>query len=180
MRPGMRFERKIRRRVRDESGFTCEKRKVIGQSGNIWEVDGVIFKGDSPVSYLEVKYIGERSSYPTQYRLALAQLTDFRYSSVPGAVIVPEKRNPGNKNWEDYLATIGCVLIGENQLGDFLDSLIDFPTAPEASDPLEDFISERVWENVGDEPLKFADEKEVRRKEQTLNSLDDIVNEHFD
>lgn len=179
MRPGARFERKIRNRIRDESGFTCEKRDVIGESGNIWEVDAVIFNNDSAISYIEVKYVGKNSSYDTQYRLALAQLADFRYSNVPGAVVVPHKKSPGKKDWEDYLATIGCVLIDETSLGNYLDALQEFPTAPDTDDPLENFISEKVWENVGNEPLQLA-EQNTNKPNETVERLQDIYDKFSD
>lgn len=178
MREGQKFERKIRSLVRDESGFTCEKRDVFGGSGNIWEVDGVIFAGESPVSYLEIKYVGGKSSYTTQLKLAFAQLADFSYANIPGAVVVPDKRNTGEKDWESYLATIGCVLIDERTFGDFIDSLQDFPTAPEASDPLEDFISDAVTENLGDEDIRFPTQNHgMTEKQKRLRDIGEKYSE---
>lgn len=173
-RPGRQFEKKIYAKIRDKSGLTCNpQRKVIGESGTVWRVDAVLFRGNEPVTYLEIKYVGEKSSYETQYKLAFAQLADFSYSNIPGAVIVPEKRHPGNKKWESYFATIGCRIISQQKLKYFLATLQDFPTAPETSDPLEEYISEEVQENLGDEPLRLTEEEPEPDNEQ-VERLQDI------
>lgn len=160
MSRGRAFERYVRDRIENMSKLVCEReRRVIGKSGSVWEVDGILFDGDEPVAYLEFKHIGGRSSYETQYKLAFSQMADFVYAKIPGAVIVPEKRKPGNKRWENFFATIGCVLIGEDELGDFVDALQSFPTNPETNDPLQNFISGDVWENSGTEQLRVPDRK---------------------
>ncbi|MFC7059181.1 hypothetical protein [Halovenus salina] len=171
------FEREIKHTVRDDSGLTYNaQRKVIGESGTRWRVDGVLFENEDPVSYLEVKYIGSNSDAETQYKLAFAQMADFRYADIPGAVVVPQKYHPGNKNWDEYFATIGCVLIGKEHLHDFIDSLQTFPNDISSRELIEEYVSTSVWDNLGEEQLKLAEEQE----QTPPDGLQNIVDKHFD
>jgi len=120
----------LEQRVRDEiqqHGFDTKKIEQQGISGNTWELDAVAYSDDgSPVAYFEVKDTSEdaaKQTYRNHMIRAVAELTDFRNEKVPGAVVVPKKREFGNKDWDALFDSIGCKLIEEKELSEFLSKL---------------------------------------------------------
>jgi hypothetical protein len=120
----------LEQNVRDElesHGYRTKKKEAIGISGNRWELDAIAYsENGSPVAYFEVKDTSEdaaKQTYRNHMIRAVAELTDFREEDVPGAVVVPKKRDFGNKDWDALFESIGCVLIEETELSDFISSL---------------------------------------------------------
>lgn len=120
------LEERVRHKIR-EHGFEVKKIREEGQSGNSWELDAVAYRKDgSPVAYFEVKDIGVDSSkatYRNQMQRAITQVADFRSEEVPGAVVVPHKRDFGNKDWGALLETLDCTFLEEAELDQFLANL---------------------------------------------------------
>jgi hypothetical protein len=122
--------RGLEQRVRDEIqqyGYEAKKVREEGISGNTWELDAVAYSSDgSPVAYFEVKDASEdiaKQTYRNHMVRAVAELTDFRNEEIPGAVIVPKKREFGNKDWDALFESINCELIEEKELSEFLSHL---------------------------------------------------------
>lgn len=120
----------LEQRVRDEirrSGYDTKKVQNEGISGNTWELDAVAYSSEgSPVAYFEVKDASEgiaKQTYRNHMTRAVAELTDFRNEDVPGAVVVPKKREFGNKDWEALFESINCTLLEEDDLPEFLSNL---------------------------------------------------------
>ena len=127
---GMDSSKGLERRVRDEireHGYDVKKTREDGISGNTWELDAVAYSTDGqPVAYFEVKDASvdtAKSTYRNHMTRAAAELVDFRNEDVPGAVIVPQKREFGNKDWESLFESINYTLIEESELSEFLSTL---------------------------------------------------------
>lgn len=120
----------LEQRVRDEieeHGYSVKKVHEEGISGNTWELDAVAYSSDgSPVAYFEVKDASEniaKQTYRNHMTRAVAELIDFREEGIPGAVVVPQKREFGNKDWDALFESINCALIEERELPEFLSRL---------------------------------------------------------
>jgi len=120
------LEQRIRDKIQ-EQGYDVKKTRVEGISGNTWELDAIAFSTDGqPVAYFEVKDPSEdipKQTYRNHMTRAVAQVIDFRNEDVPGAVVVPQKREFGNKNWDALFESINCKLIEEKELPQFLSTL---------------------------------------------------------
>lgn len=124
------YAKRLEQRVRDkieEHGYSVKKVREEGISGNTWELDAVAYSSDgSPVAYFEVKDASEdiaKQTYRNHMTRAVAELIDFREEDIPGAVVVPQKREFGNKDWDALFESINCTLIDERQLSEFLSRL---------------------------------------------------------
>jgi hypothetical protein len=122
--------RELEQRVRDkieEHGYSGKKVREEGISGNTWKLDAVAYSSDdSPVAYFEVKDASEdiaKQTYRNHMTRAVAELVDFRDEDIPGAVVVPQKREFGNKDWDALFESINCTLIEEKELPEFLSKL---------------------------------------------------------
>lgn len=120
----------LEQRVRDkieEHGYSVKKVSEEGISGNTWELDAVAYSSDGfPVAYFEVKDASEdiaKQTYRNHMTRAVAELIDFREEDIPGAVVVPQKREFGNKDWDALFESINCTLIEERELPEFLSRL---------------------------------------------------------
>lgn len=130
-KPGNNTNKKgLEQRVRDkieEYGYMGKKVSEEGISGNTWELDAVAYSSDgSPAAYFEVKDASEdiaKSTYRNHMTRAVAELIDFREQDIPGAVVVPQKREFGNKDWDALFESINCTLIEEKELPEFLSRL---------------------------------------------------------
>ena len=114
----------LEQRVRDEireHGYKTRKIREEGISGNTWELDAVAYSNNgSPVAYFEVKDASEdiaKQTYRNHMVRAVAELTDFRNVEFPGYVVVPQKREFGNKDWDALFESINCALIEERSSG---------------------------------------------------------------
>jgi hypothetical protein len=121
------YEQKIHDKIR-QHGYNPRKIDKEGMSGNKWEVDAWVQADDgSPVAYFEIKNTSSegtaKSSYTTQMKRAVAQVIDFRGRDIPGCVLVPQKRDFGNRNWDALFESINCSFIEENELPEFLSEL---------------------------------------------------------
>lgn len=121
---GRQFERGIRDEIRQDTGFKCEKGKVSGESGNTWEVDGIIIDDDDDevVGFFEAKDTSATSqTYSTQMKRAYTLVSEFRNDDALGAVIVPDKQGTSRgKNWEALFESVDSLLIERQHLHDFI------------------------------------------------------------
>jgi hypothetical protein len=119
---GEQFERGIREEIRRETSYRCEKKTVSGESGNLWELDGIIYNGNDAVGFFEAKDTNSTSqTYTNQMKRAYTIMGEFRNEDALGAVIVPEKQGSSKgKNWEAFFDSVGSLLIERNQLHDFI------------------------------------------------------------
>jgi len=119
---GEKFERGIREEIRRETSYRCEKDTVRGESGNQWELDGIIFNDNGAVGFFEAKdTTSSTQTYSTQMKRAYTIMGEFRNEDALGAVIVPEKQGTSRgKNWEALFDSVGSLLIERNQLHDFI------------------------------------------------------------
>jgi len=124
------YAKGLEQRVRDKiegHGYSVKKVREEGISGNTWELDAVAYSSDgSPLAYFEVKDASEdiaKQTYRNHMTRAVAELIDFREEDIPGAVVVPQKREFGNKDWDALFESINCTLIDERQLSEFLSRL---------------------------------------------------------
>ncbi|WP_418284855.1 hypothetical protein [Halorubrum sp. DTA46] len=120
------LEQRVRGKI-EEHGYSAKKVREEGISGNTWELDAVAYSSDgSPVAYFEVKDASEdiaKQTYRNHMTRAVAELIDFREEGIPGAVVVPQKREFGNKDWDALFESINCTLIEERELPEFLSRL---------------------------------------------------------
>jgi hypothetical protein len=120
------LEQKVRREL-EENGYDARKDQVQGISGNTWELDAIALSEDgSPVAYFEIKDTSEdaaKQTYRNHMIRAAAELMDFRDEDIPGAVVVPKKRDFGNKDWDALFNSIGCELIEEKDLSEFINGI---------------------------------------------------------
>jgi len=119
---GEQFERGIRDELRKETSYKCEKGTVIGESGNEWELDGIVYDNDGAVAFFEAKDTSATSqTYSTQMKRAYTIMSEFRNEDALGAVIVPEKQGTSRgKNWEALFESVDCLLIERQNLHDFI------------------------------------------------------------
>jgi len=120
-------EKRIHNKI-EKHGYEPAKVEKEGISGNEWEVDAWVQADDgSPVAYFEIKTSSEedneKSTYRTKMKRAVAQLTDFRDRDIPGCVVVPQKRDFGNRDRDALFASINCTFIEEKELPEFLSAL---------------------------------------------------------
>ena len=120
------FEEKIRTRI-EESGHECKKKRLTGKSGNSWELDGVVRDSDENIiGILEVKSHDPsttKDAYRDHMKRAAAELADFRDMDVPVALVISDKRDFGNRDWDRYFESIGAMLIDEDGLSRFLERI---------------------------------------------------------
>jgi hypothetical protein len=120
------LEQRVREKI-EEYGYSAKKVREKGISGNTWELDAVAYSSDgSPVAYFEVKDASEdiaKQTYRNHMTRAVAELIDFREEDISGAVVVPKKREFGNKDWDALFESINCTLIEERELPEFLSRL---------------------------------------------------------
>ena len=120
------FEQKVRTRI-EESGYECRKDRLTGKSGNSWELDGVVRdSADKVIGILEVKDHDPsttKDAYRDLMKRAAAELADFRDMDVPVALVISNKRDFGNRDWDRYFESIGAILIEEEDLSRFLERI---------------------------------------------------------
>jgi hypothetical protein len=120
------FEQNIRARI-EESEYECRQERLTGESGNLWELDGVIRdSGGKVIGLLEVKDHDPsttKDAYRDHMKRAAAELADFRDMEVPVALVISNKRDFGNRDWDRYFESIGAMLLEESDLPRFLERL---------------------------------------------------------
>jgi hypothetical protein len=63
-----------------------------------------------------------KAEYETKLRRTFVTATEFRKEDVPGGVIVSEKIETGETDWEALFESVDCQLISESELDAFLDN----------------------------------------------------------
>lgn len=114
------FEKQVRRKVAEATGYETKKQFEIGQSGNRWKVDCVLLdEYGVRKGYVEVKETSKesnQSTYINHMRRAYAEMGDFRNKDVPKGVIVAEKRDFGRIDWDAMFESIDCTLVGMDDI----------------------------------------------------------------
>lgn len=190
-RAGLNYEQAIRDYINSNSGLTARKRKVIGWSGEEYEVDAVIYSSGEPVAYTEMKYHSpgaDKRSFENSIKRAIAQLCDFRYSKLPGALIVPRKKNTPQQSPDSRLGAIGCLFVESgyissnnephHDIGDFLDSIQDFPPEPQPK-LLEEYFDEITVRGIYDGLFFPSNSHQLSDKEVPSDSLKTIADKYF-
>lgn len=114
------FEKQVRHKVAEVTGYQTKKQFEIGQSGNRWKVDCVVIDEHGVrKGYIEVKETSKesnQSTYINHMRRAYAEMGDFRNVDVPKGVIVAEKRDFGRIDWEAMFKSIDCTIVGMDDI----------------------------------------------------------------
>jgi hypothetical protein len=190
-RIGLKYEKAIRDYINSNSGLTASKRKVIGWSGEEYEVDAVIYSSGEPVAYTEMKYHGagkDKRSFENSIKRAIAQLCDLRYSKLPGALIVPRKKKTPQQSPDARLGAIGCLFVESgyidknndprHDIGDFLDSIQDFPTESQPN-ALEDYFDKITVRGIYDGLFFPGDSHQIDDQEVLSDSLKHLADKYF-
>jgi hypothetical protein len=125
--PGDRLATEVRHRIIDETGYECRQPVAEGYSGNEWELSGVVLgDGNEPKGYFVVPKLASNPSqgtYESELRKAFVIAAEFRNEEVPGAVVVPSKRDETETDWETLFESVDCKLVAEADLDEFVDEL---------------------------------------------------------
>jgi len=190
-RLGLEYERAVRRHIDSKSGLKAKEKTAVGWSGEEYNVDAVIYDGSDPVAYVEVKYHSagaDRRSFENSIKRAIAQLADLRYSKLPGAVIVPRRKNSPQQSHEARLGAIGCCRVesgyinNDNEphpdLGNFLDSIQKFPSHSQPK-VLEEYFDTITVRGLYDGLFFPKDDIELDDQEPTSENLSRIADKYF-
>lgn len=189
---GLDYERAVRRHINSNSGLNAHKGTVIGWSGEEYEVDAVIYDQNEPIAYAEMKYhsgSADKRSFENSIKRAIAQLTDLRYSKLPGAVIVPRKKRSPQQSYDARFGAIGCLLVQSGYLnkghdphediGDFLDSVQEFPTQSQPK-VLEEYFGTITVRGTYNGLFFPGDNRDLDNQEPISDSLKQIADKYFD
>ena len=132
------FEGLVRTMIVEETGFACEKRNVLGRSGNHYEVDAVpIIKGRQNDRFLHLINIKDtkvaetnNSTWYNHVDRAHARMDEVGGDFVPKSLVLREFSDVGDRSFKAEFASIGARIIDIKMFGALIEEIELFAEKP--------------------------------------------------
>lgn len=132
------FEHLVREMITRETGYPCEKRSVLGRSGNHYEVDAVpMIKGRQNERYLHLVNIKDtrvaetnRSTWYNHVDRAHARLDEVGGGFIPKTLVLREFTDIGDRSFKAEFASVGARLIDIESFGALIEEIELFAEEP--------------------------------------------------
>lgn len=132
------FEELVREMIRQQTGFDCEKKQVLGRSGNHYEVDAVpLIKGRQNERYLHLINIKDtiiadtnNSTWYNHVDRAHARMDEVGGDFIPKSLVLREFSDVGDRSFKAEFASIGARLIDIESFGTLIEEIELFAENP--------------------------------------------------
>jgi len=136
--PATNFEGLVREMVTQETGYPCEKRNVLGRSGNHYEVDAVpMVKGRQNDRYLHLINIKDTkvaetntSTWYNHVDRAHARMDEVGGDFIPKSLVLREFSDVGDRSFKAEFASIGARIIDIDTFGALIEEIELFADDP--------------------------------------------------
>lgn len=136
--PDSGFEELVRKMIVQETSYACEKRKVLGRSGNHYEVDAVPFisgqQNDRFLHLINIKgtRVAEtnRSTWYNHVDRAHARLDEVGGGFVPKSLVLREFSDIGDRSFKAEFASIGARIVDIHSFGALIEEIELFAEEP--------------------------------------------------
>ena len=132
------FEELVRKMISKETGYACEKRNVLGRSGNHYEVDAVpIIKGRQNDRFLHLINIKDtkiaetnNSTWYNHVDRAHARMDEVGGDFIPKSLVLREFSDIGDRSFKSEFASIGARIIDIETFGALIEEIELFAEKP--------------------------------------------------
>lgn len=136
--PAQDFEGLVRTMISEETGYTCEKRNVLGRSGNHYEVDAVpMIEGRQTDRYLHLVNIKDtavaetnNSTWYNHVDRAHARMDEVGGDFLPKSLVLREFSDVGDRSFEAEFASIGARIVDISSFGALIEEIELFADNP--------------------------------------------------
>jgi hypothetical protein len=136
--PDIGFEELVRTIISEETGYACEKRNVLGRSGNHYEVDAVpMVKGRQNDRFLHLINIKDtkvaetnKSTWYNHVDRAHARMDEVGGDFVPKSLVLREFSDVGDRSFRAEFASIGARIIDIESFGTLIEEIELFKEDP--------------------------------------------------
>ena len=136
--PDDEFEELVRKMISEETGYACEKRNVLGRSGNHYEVDAVpMIKGRQNDRFLHLINIKDtkvaetnNSTWYNHVDRAHARMDEVGGDFVPKSLVLREFSDVGDRSFKAEFASIGARIIDIEMFGALIEEIELFAEKP--------------------------------------------------
>ncbi|RZH67188.1 hypothetical protein [Natrinema altunense] len=132
------FEDLVRKMVTEKTGYSCKKQKVLGRSGNHYEVDAVpMIEGRQNKRYLHLINVKDtkvaetnRSTWYNHVDRAHARLDEVGGDFLPKTIVVKEFADIGDRSFKAEFASVGARVIDIGSFGALIEEVNLFADKP--------------------------------------------------
>lgn len=132
------FEGLVRTMIVEETGYACEKRNVLGRSGNHYEVDAVpMIQGRQNDRFLHLINIKDtkvaetnKSTWYNHVDRAHARMDEVGGDFVPKSLVLREFSDVGDRSFKAEFASIGARIIDIETFGALIEEIELFAEKP--------------------------------------------------
>lgn len=132
------FEELVREMIHQQTGYACEKRQVLGRSGNHYEVDAVpLISGRQTDRYLHLVNIKDtvvantnNSTWYNHVDRAHARMDEVGGDFLPKSLVLREFSDVGDRSFKAEFASIGARIIDIESFGTLIEEIELFAEDP--------------------------------------------------
>ena len=136
--PDWGFETLVREMVKQETGYSCEKRNVLGRSGNHYEVDAVpLIEGRQNERFLHLINVKDtktaetnNSTWYNHVDRAHARMDEVGGDFLPKSLVLREFTDIGDRSFRAEFASIGARIIDIESFGILIEEIERFGENP--------------------------------------------------
>ena len=136
--PELGFEELVRKTIHRQTGFDCEKKQVLGRSGNHHEVDAVpLVRGRQNERYLHLINIKDiitadtnNSTWYSHVDHAHARMDEVGGDFIPKSLVLREFSDVGDRSFKAEFASIGARIIDIETFGKLIKEIELFAENP--------------------------------------------------
>ena len=136
--PDSGFEGLVRKMITQETGYACEKRDILGRSGNHYEVDAVpMIKGRQNDRFLHLINVKDtkvaetnNSTWYNHVDRAHARMDEVGGEFVPKSLVLQEFSDVGDRSFKAEFASIGARIVDIDSFGELIKEIELFADEP--------------------------------------------------